>query len=439
MASQKNHDLSVGNNGSYKNLILTKTTLTGTTLTGNTIFPVGATVQIGASGTGTIATTSFVKRQIENNLEQFESFINASKKAFKSEAIYYTGVAGMHSTANSTAAAGYAYTAAGDAYTAAGETGYTAVGETAKAAEAYKLAGDAYKATGETALSKAAYKLAGDNTILIADQANTEANNAGNNLTLAVTKYTEASNYYTTASNLYNEAGENTRASTATNKASDATALASAKAASILAAGLVLGNVPANMSITGMNLITFTDNDDGHAYLPFAGMDFYFFGTNYGNSSNKIYMNTNSAFGFGQGINSYNNWSVNNPAILFDLFDSYNFTSYVSPPQNGTKPSVKYVRIVSKGTRYGSQTDPTIRKAYEIYFIRDNNRQYMLFNCSVRDSTFSSTNNITNGTAFQNTFGTFINTKQQAGSSYVITSDLNGNNWQFFPNTHLIL
>jgi hypothetical protein len=81
----------------------------------------------------------------------------------------------------------------------------------------------------------------------------------------------------------------------------------------------------------------------------------------------------------------------------------------------------------------------------------------MQFNCSLEDAVgmnrplyntalggLANISNITNGTAFQNTFGSFgLNPPNTGGpqtdGSYVIRSDLNGSNWQFFPNTHLIL
>ena len=223
-----------------------------------------------------------------------------------------------------------------------------------------------------------------------------------------------------------------------------------------ICASLVSGNVLANMNTSGMSTITFTpNNDDGYAYLPFTGMNFYFFGTNYGNSdgtipTTSIYMNTNNAFGFGIGSGDYNNWTVVKPGILFDFFDSYNIGSYVSPPQNGTISGVKYVRIVATGTDYINKGSPTVKKAYEIYYVRDNCFQYMQFNCYFEggfDMLFQyggGVSNITNGTAIQNTFGSFGNNPPntggpQTGGSYVIRSDLNGDNWQFFPNMHLVL
>ena len=230
-----------------------------------------------------------------------------------------------------------------------------------------------------------------------------------------------------------------------------------------LGAILSKGNKVANMNTSGMINISFSDDDDGFAYLPFIGMDFYFFGNNFGNSngtneSSSIYMNTNYAFGFGNGNVDRENWDVSTPAILFDFFDSVNFNSYVSPPQNGTRQGVKYLRIVAIGTDYNGRAnpdnpDPTVKKAYEIYFVRDNCFQYMQFNCNIetvdrsqylQDTTslYANGSNITDGITFQNTFGpTFSITANgpQEGSSYVIRSDLNGNNWTFFPNTYLNL
>jgi hypothetical protein len=218
---------------------------------------------------------------------------------------------------------------------------------------------------------------------------------------------------------------------------------------------LVNGNVTANVNISNMNLIEFSANDDASAYLDFTGMDFYFFGINYGNSNTGIYMNLNYAFGFGSDAYiDYNNWLVTQKAILFDFFDTYNINSYVSSPQTGSTSNIKYVRIISSGTDFNSYTSgdiSTIKKQYEIFYVRDNAYQYMQFNCNIGtvDITQYPTNtntstangsNITDGVNFQNTFGsTFSVSGPQQGNSYVIRSDLNGNNWSFFPNTHLIL
>ena len=160
-------------------------------------------------------------------------------------------------------------------------------------------------------------------------------------------------------------------------------------------------------------------------------------------------MSTNGSFGFGLGYLTYKNWPVNQPAILFDFFDSVNLNSYVSPPQNGTTPGVKYVRIVVNATGF-TNNEP---KEFEIFYVRDNSFQYMQFNCNLESvnrsvypqnttSTYANGSNITDGTSFKGTFGpvfSITNNGPTQGNSYVIRSDLQGNNWQFFPNAHLNL
>ena len=226
-------------------------------------------------------------------------------------------------------------------------------------------------------------------------------------------------------------------------------------------------NAIANMNTTGMTKLTYTNgglenNNIGYAYLPFTGLDFYFFGINYGNSdgsnpSKSIYINPSNALGFGNGITDNKNWNVNNRAILFDFFNSQNYSTYVSSVLNGPISGAKYLRIVSTGTDFYSfdSGDNSIKKTFEIYCIKGNCYQYVQFNCDIEtvDRTQypnyleneGNGSNITNGTNFLNTFGSFydINSFSRIGpqskNSYVIRSDLNGYDWKFFPNTRVIL
>ena len=86
-----------------------------------------------------------------------------------------------------------------------------------------------------------------------------------------------------------------------------------------------MGNATFDTSTAGMFYVDFGkygNDDNGYEYLSFTGMNFFFFGINYGNSdgsvpANSIYMNTNFAFGFGQGQKKSNNWPETWPAILF--------------------------------------------------------------------------------------------------------------------------
>ena len=85
----------------------------------------------------------------------------------------------------------------------------------------------------------------------------------------------------------------------------------------------------------------------------------------------------------------------------------------------------------------------------------------MLFNCSVEAAEqfnraqydkddqiiFANISNVVNGTDYENTFGSTKgsfgynppnNLGPQGGNSYLLRSDLNGKNWVFSPNSHLI-
>jgi len=205
-------------------------------------------------------------------------------------------------------------------------------------------------------------------------------------------------------------------------------------------------NAVANLNHDGMTQILGNNTDDYSDYLNFTGMDFFFFGTNYGNSTDKIYMCTNYAFGFGDKYTNYQNWSVENPAILFSFLDAWNFESYASPVVT-TPSGLTYLRIVAIGTDNRNYQDPTVRRSFEIFFARDATYQYMQFNCAVENfdkSVYASNttdliangSNITDGVNFKGTFGAFSG--PVAGKSYVIRSNLNGNEWQFLPETHIV-
>jgi len=207
---------------------------------------------------------------------------------------------------------------------------------------------------------------------------------------------------------------------------------------------LVAGDTLPNINGAGMTQYLF-NNDESLARISFIGMDFFFYGTNYGNSNGtnaekSIYINSNYAFGFGSGMSNYTeNWPEDYPAVLFSYAD-YRTSLYASLPQNGTPPtetsgkttSVKYVRILAEGTNYRSGAV----QFYEIFYVRDASYQYMQFNCALEDSTTKIYNIVGNG-LYRNTFGSFNNAVPN--SSHVLRSDLNGENWEFFPNFHLQL
>jgi hypothetical protein len=195
---------------------------------------------------------------------------------------------------------------------------------------------------------------------------------------------------------------------------------------------LTQGNAPANMSITGLTMMTgITGVDDGFAYIP-TPFTFKFFGTDYTNASNApgIYWNTNNVLGFGTGIGTIS-WLANTGlGIILGNSDRRTNSMYYSGAQ--TTGQTSYINtVLLEQNNYNDGILSSI--AIQLRFARSPNYQYV----EVRMSTVGATNgawNITNGVAFQNTFGAFTWTK---GSSIVLRSDLDGSNWTFYNNYYL--
>ena len=193
----------------------------------------------------------------------------------------------------------------------------------------------------------------------------------------------------------------------------------------------VAGNGAANLSITGMTILSgVSGQDDTFAYvtLPFS---FFFFGTDYGNSATNFYWNTNNVLGFGAGVNTIS-WAANTGlGVLIGNADRRTTTFYYSPKQ--TASGYDYINYVLDFRNLYNDIPATSIK-WQIRMFRSATIQYI----EVRASTAPATGgawNITNGTTFQNTYGAFTNVS--AGSSFVLQSDGNGNNWQFFNNYNI--
>ncbi len=192
------------------------------------------------------------------------------------------------------------------------------------------------------------------------------------------------------------------------------------------------GNGAANLTTTGMTIASgISGVDDGFATIPIP-FDFFFFGTNYGNSlNNGIYWNTNNVLGFGAG-NGTITWLANTGrGVLLGNFDRRTNSFYYSGLL--TSGSYSYINFVlSAQNVYNDGVPNAIR--WQIRLFRSTTIQYI----EIRASTAPASGgqwNITNGTAFQGTFAPFTNVT--AGSSFVLQSDGNGNNWQFFNNYNI--
>jgi len=199
---------------------------------------------------------------------------------------------------------------------------------------------------------------------------------------------------------------------------------------------IVSGNRAANMTTAGYGYFTGPAGiDDGGYTFPAFAMDFYFFGTNYGNQLNSgIYWNTNNVIGFGVTTNTIS-WVANTGrGVLIGNADRRTNTFWYSPVQSNK--GFQYISMLLFAQNNYSDGIPNAIQ-WQIRMFRSSNLQYIEVSSSnsIAAPSTAGAYNITNGTAFQNTFGSFTNLAQ--GGSYVLQSDGNGNNWTFFNNSYV--
>lgn len=196
---------------------------------------------------------------------------------------------------------------------------------------------------------------------------------------------------------------------------------------------MVAGNAAANMNSNGMTQLTgVAGADDSFGYVPLP-FPFYFYGNNFSNSTPvtnpAFYWNTNNVLGFGNGNGSIG-WSVANPAILIGNADRRTNTFFYSGIQ--TSGTTNYMNMLLWAQNFYNDSTPNVIR-YQIRFFRSPNYQYV----ELRINGFGATQgnwNITNGSAYQDLFSGYTAT---AGTSWVLRSDLNGNNWTFSNNYYI--
>lgn len=193
------------------------------------------------------------------------------------------------------------------------------------------------------------------------------------------------------------------------------------------------GDGTANLNTTGLTILSAVSGVDDIGVTFPVPFDFFFFGTNYGNGLNTgIYWNTNNVIGFGTTNNTISWNAGTGRGILIGNRDRRTNTFHYSSTAS-TYQGYSYIRIVLICQNTYSDGIPNAIQ-WEIRLFRGSLYQYV----EVRASTAPATGggwNITNGTTFQNTYGSFTNVT--AGSSFVLRSDANGNNWTFFNNSRI--
>jgi len=202
---------------------------------------------------------------------------------------------------------------------------------------------------------------------------------------------------------------------------------------------IIPGNATTTMSTTGFTQITgLAGQDDLAANIPTnASFNFNFFGTNYGlANANGIYWSSNNVIGFGT-ANATISWAANTGVgVLLGNMDRRCSTFWYSPmTTSGSAQITTLLASFQNVYNAGSANEGQM----QIRLIRSSTKQYIEVRVykgrgTANAGAISTAGawNLTNGTTFQGTFGTTFNSAFPAdNTSFVLSSDLNGNTWTF--------
>ena len=194
---------------------------------------------------------------------------------------------------------------------------------------------------------------------------------------------------------------------------------------------LTPGNRTTTMDITGLtSLAGVAGQDDAAATIPGINFNFYFFGTNYGNGLNSgIYWSTNNVLGFGTPDSTISWNATTGRGILIGNLDRRTNNFYYSPTLSGS--GYNYIKCILYAQNVFNDGTPNAIQL-ELRFFRGPSNQYVEVRCKQAPLS-PGTYNITNGSAFQNTFISPF-TNMVANQSFVLASDTNGNNWVLYNN-----
>ncbi len=202
---------------------------------------------------------------------------------------------------------------------------------------------------------------------------------------------------------------------------------------------IISGNATTTMSTTGFTQITaLTSADDSAVNIPTnASFNFSFFGTNYGlANANGIYWSSNNVIGFGT-ANATITWVASTGVgVLLGNMDRRCSTFWYSPMTTSGSAQIttllaSFQNVYNQGLANEGQM--------QIRLIRSSTKQYIEVRvykgrgtANAGAITTAGAWNLTNGTTFQGTFGTTFNSAFPAdNTSFVLSSDLNGNTWTF--------
>jgi hypothetical protein len=199
------------------------------------------------------------------------------------------------------------------------------------------------------------------------------------------------------------------------------------------------GDATTNMDLSGSTSLGLDGGDDAFMGIGNVDFPFFWFGVDYGTSSN-IQWTTNNVMTFGGGSNRYQAWTPDiRPGVLMGQSDRKNTSSGQFAPYLANGHNIKRF-MVNQHNYYTGSGGYEIRM--EIRLIRGPAYQYI----EIRINNWAPgiTNgiwNISNGTSFiPSPNGPFTSAPPvTTGQSVVLRGDLNGNNWEAFNNRYVNL
>lgn len=180
-----------------------------------------------------------------------------------------------------------------------------------------------------------------------------------------------------------------------------------------------------------------TNVDDSYALVPNdITFTFYWLGIETGGS---IYWNSNGGISFKNSsgastfTNSYPTWAASSVSgLLLGVNDRWtNVANYFSISTNG---SYTIKRFWIQNRNYYNVNDANNYQQYDIRLIRGPNYQYIEV-CVISLPSTAGQWDMTNGTTFNNIFNGVA--PVAAGGSFVLRSDLTGNNWVLYKNYYV--
>jgi hypothetical protein len=223
--------------------------------------------------------------------------------------------------------------------------------------------------------------------------------------------------------------------------------------------GTITPNASNGLNDTGALNMTLNGGgtqDTGFYTLPAAAtsganiFNFNFFGTNYGAGANPgITFSTNLAVGFGNGTTATSISATLGRYIFTGIANRFvNRCAYTNPVTNGSHRIVTIYLFYENGNSQSSSNVYAAPGQMQIRFIKNTSTgiQYIEFRFYkgigiTNDGSITNVGSwqLTNGTAFQNTFTLGTGVTFYDNDSIVLSSDSLGNTWTFNPYCHVNL